>query len=461
MLGVFLGYLFCIISLGFVKSRHFFSLVTVACCFLTFFSLLFFRKKNGHVITPFFICDKISYPLLALRSLIVFVSVLASWKLVLNSRRVKSLGYYICLLVVGRLLYPCFLIKRYFGYFIFFEARVIPLLILITRWGRQKERVQARLYFVFFTLVGSYPLLIFLFYFFFTFNRRMFGSERLQRLSFLPEYCYMRVFSGIDLFFFWWLAILGFLIKLPIYGFHLWLPKAHVEAPVAGSMLLAALLLKLGGYGLIRIMRILQKRIEFYVIPFCFVGRLITRVICLRQVDLKSLIAYSSVGHMSLVAGGVLLKTSWGVGGSLMLMIAHGLVSSCLFALANLVYERTGTRSLKITRGLSCFSFLIGFWWLFACVSNLGLPPLPNFIGEVVVIVAAVRNSVIYFFVLGLSVVFSSIYSLFIYQKVCSGTLPVFISFISQFSLRENFLIFMHLFPLVLLLGNIYLCFVW
>jgi len=127
-------------------------------------------------------------------------------------------------------------------------------------------------------------------------------------------------------------------------------------------MLLAALLLKLGGYGLIRIMGVLQGKIEAYVIPFCFIGRLITSVICFRQVDLKALIAYSSVGHMRLVAGGVLIKTSWSVSGSLMMMVAHGLVSSCLFALANLVYERRGRRTLKITRGLGGLSSLFAIW---------------------------------------------------------------------------------------------------
>lgn len=158
------------------------------------------------------------------------------------------------------------------------------------------------------------------------------------------------------------MGVLGFLIKLPIYGFHLWLPKAHVEAPVSGSMLLAALLLKLGGYGLIRVSGLLYNNMEGYVVPFCFFGSLATAIICVRQTDLKALIAYSSVGHMSLVAGGILLKKVWGVRGALMLMIAHGLISSCLFCLANLVYERTGSRTLKITRGLSSISFLIYVW---------------------------------------------------------------------------------------------------
>lgn len=135
-----------------------------------------------------------------------------------------------------------------------------------------------------------------------------------------------------------------------------------MEAPVAGSMLLAALLLKLGGYGLIRVNCMISRELVGYVISFCFFGRAISSLICLRQTDLKSLIAYSSVGHMSLVAGGVLLKRRWGVRGALMLMVSHGLVSSCLFSLANLVYERRGTRTLRVTRGIRGVSRLVALW---------------------------------------------------------------------------------------------------
>ena len=142
-----------------------------------------------------------------------------------------------------------------------------------------------------------------------------------------------------------------------------------------------------------------------------------------------------------------------------MLMVAHGLISSCLFCLANLVYERRGTRALKVTRGLKSLSVLLPVWWLLSCVFNLGLPPIPNFIGEIWVVVSALASSPFYIIILGGSLVYSSIYSLFIFQKTCTGTVPGFFLRFSKFSVREHFLVFLHLLPLVLVLGNPGLCF--
>ena len=156
---------------------------------------------------------------------------------------------------------------------------------------------------MFYTLFGSFPLLISLFslFYFLDTSYMFFRGYDLVYIGYVP--------SGL-MCFWWFFSILGFLVKLPVYGFHLWLPKAHVEAPVAGSMLLAALLLKLGGYGLIRISRVLECQHSVFFVGFCFWGSLVTRIICLRQSDLKALIAYSSVGHMRLVAGGIILNTS-------------------------------------------------------------------------------------------------------------------------------------------------------
>jgi NADH-ubiquinone oxidoreductase chain 4 len=240
------------------------------------------------------------------------------------------------------ILYLTFRSTNLLFFYIYFEASLIPTLFLILGWGYQPERVQAGTYLLFYTLLASLPLLVGIFVFY-----DYFGS---LFLPFLQGWGYRNCRLLLYL-----VIILAFLVKIPIFLVHLWLPKAHVEAPVRGSMILAGVLLKLGGYGLVRVIRALSYKnitYSYFWVRISLVGGILVRLICLRQSDLKSLIAYSSVAHIGLALAGIITINYWGTCGGYTIMLAHGLCSSGLFCLANITYERLGSRSLLINKGL-------------------------------------------------------------------------------------------------------------
>nr|YP_448761.1 NADH dehydrogenase subunit 4 [Neogymnocrinus richeri]AAY51819.1 NADH dehydrogenase subunit 4 [Neogymnocrinus richeri] len=335
-------------------------------------------------------------------------------------------------------------------FYISFEATLIPILVIISRWGSQYDRYQASVYFLFYTLFGSLPFLV-----------SLLSISAFSSSLFLPFFDFSSFFDVVlsSYFSVWWFfTFIVFVVKMPVYGFHLWLPKAHVEATVAGSMLLAAVLLKLGGYGLIRLVNLfgLVNLVSFsdLLLSFCVWGALMTGVICLCQSDLKALIAYSSVGHMSLVAAGIFLGGVVSINGSMILMVAHGLVSSGLFCLANFLYERSGTRTLGLVRGYKFLMVLMGLWWLVSCAANLGLPPLPNLIGELMVVASLGGLDVVLLFISGGATVAGAIYSLLIYQFTQSNKVVNSFFNVLEISFREHVLMFLHLLPLFLILVN-------
>nr|AIP90317.1 NADH dehydrogenase subunit 4 [Spinibarbus caldwelli] len=389
--------------------------------------------------------DPLSTPLLVLTCWLLPLMILASQNHI-NPEPISRQRLYITLLAsLQTFLIMAFGATEIIMFYIMFEATLIPTLIIITRWGNQTERLNAGTYFLFYTLAGSLPLLVAL-----LLLQQSTGTLSMLVLQYSQP---LQLNSWAHMI--WWAGcLIAFLVKMPLYGVHLWLPKAHVEAPVAGSMVLAAVLLKLGGYGMMRMMVMLDPLSKELAYPFIILalwGIIMTGSICLRQTDLKSLIAYSSVSHMGLVAGGILIQTPWGFSGAIILMIAHGLVSSALFCLANTAYERTHSRTMILARGLQMIFPLTAMWWFITNLANLALPPLPNLMGELMIITTLFNWSPWTILLTGLGTLITAAYSLYMFLMSQRGPTPNHIMGLQPFHTREHLLMTLHLIPVILL----------
>nr|WNH19146.1 NADH dehydrogenase subunit 4 [Menticirrhus saxatilis] len=397
-------------------------------------------------LNPYMATDPLSTPLLVLTCWLLPLMLLASQNHTALEPINRQRMYITLLISLQIFLILAFSATEVIMFYVMFEATLIPTLFLITRWGNQAERLNAGTYFLFYTLAGSLPLLVAL-----LLLQNSTGTLSLLTLQFSDP---ARLTTLADKL--WWAGcLLAFLVKMPLYGVHLWLPKAHVEAPIAGSMILAAVLLKLGGYGMMRILPMLEpltKELSYPFIIFALWGVIMTGSICLRQTDLKSLIAYSSVGHMGLVVGGILIQTPWGLTGALILMIAHGLTSSALFCLANTNYERTHSRTMLLARGLQMALPLMAAWWFLGSLANLALPPLPNLMGELMIITSLFNWSWWTLILTGAGTLITAGYSLYMFLMTQRGPLPTHILALEPSHSREHLLVALHLLPLLLLI---------
>nr|DAZ91363.1 TPA_asm: ND4 [Pandorites podoceroides] len=358
--------------------------------------------------------DYISWSLTGLSFWVVMLSVLGSVMVKKNLLRYMFLMFNMALLI-------SFLVSFYVSDFMFFylgfESCLVPIFFLILGWGYQPERIEAGVYMLMYTVFGSLPL------FFLILWMKKSGSS----------YMYWQMFMSGSSFFFYVFLMGAFLVKFPMYGVHLWLLKAHVEAPVAGSMLLAGVMLKLGGYGMIRFLPFWEsspEKVKDVIMILSLWGGFMVSLTCLRQMDMKLLIASSSVVHMSMCIGGLLVMSEWGMKGSVFLMVGHGLCSSGLFFLANIVYLRTGSRSMTVSKGFLNVMPSMSLVWFLLVVCNMGSPPSLNLLGEILIISTLVNWSYLSVILIAFLSFFGACYSIYLfslsqhgkYVKVISGS---------------------------------------
>jgi proton-translocating NADH-quinone oxidoreductase chain M len=328
---------------------------------------------------------------------------------------------------------------------VFFEAILMPLFIMIGVWGSRERKVWAAYQFFLYTLFGSVFMLIAI-----IFVYLHAGFTDFYTLSYVS-------FSLNRQFILWILFFFGFAIKVPMFPVHIWLPEAHVEAPTAGSVLLAGVLLKLGTYGVLRFLIPLFPVASMYFAPLVFLFSLLgvcyASLSTLTQVDLKKIVAYSSVAHMSFVVLGLFGFNIQAVSGSIFLMLSHGLVSGGLFFLVGFIYERYKTRLLPYYGGLVTLMPIYSFFFLSFSLSNMALPGTSSFIGEFLIMLGLFSFNSVAVFVGSFGMVFSAAYSLWLYNRLLTGSLKsLFIRFYSDLTSRE-FVIMFVLFFFVIFTG--------
>nr|YP_010478428.1 NADH dehydrogenase subunit 4 [Nesophrosyne ponapona]UVI59872.1 NADH dehydrogenase subunit 4 [Nesophrosyne ponapona] len=427
-----MGFLFYIVMMTPLCFNY--SMISMHLSYLIIF-LMFIYKMNCMEFFGFISCglglDVYSYCLICL-SLIIGGLMLMSMMATMNNS-LNMFSFLNLLLTIS--LFINFSCLNFMYMYISFEFMLLPLMILILGWGYQPERLISGMYLFFYTMFASLPLLVLILYLNHGVSCLFFDYLKLNSVNILIHFVLMLVF----------------MVKFPMYLLHYWLPKAHVQAPVCGSMILASLMLKIGGYGLIRVMNIYEYMfIEYSYIWFAFsiVGSFLVALVCLVQGDVKCMIAYSSVSHMGMVIMGMMTMKIWGLMGSYMLMLGHGFCSSGLFYVANIFYSRTMSRSFYVNKGLMSYIPSLSLGWFLLCVFNMSCPPSLNFISEFMILISMMSFWGCSFYLFIFISFMCACFSYYMYSYSFHGVNHSLYSF-SVISVMEYLCIIVHLVPLI------------
>jgi len=353
--------------------------------------------------------DGISMPLIILNSFTTPLVIIAGWEVI--QRRVSQ--YMGAFLIMSGIVNGVFASLDAVLFYTFWEASLIPMFIIIGIWGGP-NRVYAAIKFFLYTLMGSLLMLVALIYLYQT-SDGSFSIEDYHRLP-LPMTAQILIFLAF---------LIAFAVKVPMWPVHTWLPDAHVEAPTGGSVILAAILLKLGGYGFLRFSLPIAPDASHELATLMIVLSLIAVVyiglVALMQQDMKKLIAYSSVSHMGFVTLGFFLFNSYGLEGAMVQMISHGFISSAMFLCVGVLYDRLHSRQIADYGGVvNKMPIFAAFFMLFS-MANAGLPGTSGFVGEFVVIMGAIEVNFWYAFFAALTLILGASYTLWMYKRVVFG----------------------------------------
>jgi proton-translocating NADH-quinone oxidoreductase chain M len=366
--------------------------------------------QNNLNFSYFFYLDGISVFFILLTTFLCPICLIVSW----YSLQEHINLFLLTLISLNFFLVNCFFVSNLFYFFIFFEAILFPMFLIIGIWGSRDRKIHAVFQFLLYTIVGSILLYIAIFYLFLNYDSLDYLV--LKNIEIAKK-------DQILLFI---LLFLSFSFKIPLFPLHIWLPEAHVEAPTFGSIILAGLLLKLGTYGMIRfVIPILPYAVNYFlplVLTFVIIGLFYTSFSTTRQLDLKKIIAYSSVGHMGFVILGLFTTYVEGLVGSIFLMLGHGIVSSALFLSIGILYDRYHTRNLTDLKSLVIFMPLFGICFLIFTLANISFPGTFNFIAEMSILIALAQINLLAAICSIFSILFILIYAFWLYNRIMYGS---------------------------------------